>query len=153
MQWPIASPLYNYISSGMFKGFQRKRPSLVSSLPAEALDTFPAHWIINLLPLCLHPILDNSPCMVKEGQTEGEGEWETAYPALAPKLSLSLCCWHTCTWTHNALEWVTTIRGVSWPHAHICQTPTRWPSETIKHPVALGQLSVIQKCFHQRQAP
>lgn len=142
MQWPIASPLYNYISSGMFKSSNWKGPSLVSSLLAEALDTFPAHWVINLLPLCLHPTLDKLPCMVKEGQREWERGKERAYPALAPKLSLSLWCWHTWTQTHNALEWITTIRGVSGPCTHICQTPTILPSTTIKRPVTTRQLSI-----------
>lgn len=94
MQQPNASPLYNYISSGMFKSFYWKGPLLVSSLPAEALDTFPAHWIINLLPLCLHPILDNPPCMEKEGDS-------ISCPcpqALAFSVLVTHTHWHICPW-------------------------------------------------------
>lgn len=101
MKQPITSPLYNYIRSGMFKSFYWKRPLLFSSLLTEALETFPAQWIINLPPLCLHPILDNPPCMVRDR----ERERETAYPALAPNLSLSPLTHthrHICPWvSHN----------------------------------------------------
>lgn len=91
-------PLYNYISSDVFKSFQWKRPLLVS---AEALDTFPARWIINLLPLCLRPILDNPPCMVKRRDRERE----TAYPALAPRaLSCSVLLTHAHRQTHMPLS-------------------------------------------------
>lgn len=113
-QQAMASLLCNYISSGMFKSLFWKGPLLISSLPAEALDTFSARRIINLLPLCLHPILDNSPCMVKK---EGwERKRERAHPATAPGFCLFLHCWHMhmdghkCPWaSHNNKGSVTAL--------------------------------------------
>lgn len=129
MQQDIASPLYNYISSAMFKRFYWMRSLLISSLPAEALDTFPAHWIINLWPLCLHPILDNPLCIVNRSERGGEGK----HILLLPLSSVLLCPVDICTQMDTyALERITTIRGVSQHRAHITQTPTSWPSNSIK---------------------
>lgn len=129
MQQSIASPLHNFISSGMFKSFHWKGPLLVSSLPAEAFDTFPAHWIINLLPLCHRPILDNPPCIVK--RSERKRGRQHILPL--PPSSLSLCVVDTHRQTHvPCLERVSTIRGVPRFYPQICQTPTSWPSNSIK---------------------
>lgn len=119
----------------MFKSFNWKRPSLVSSLPAEALDTFPAHGIINLLPLCLQTILHNTPCMVRVDERDGGRGRQNILPL--PPSSLFLCTVDTHIDTY-ALEWVTTIRGVSQPHPHICWTPTAEQATTENIPLLWG---------------
>lgn len=48
-----------------------KGPLLLHSLPTEALDTLTARWIINLLSLSLHPLLDKQP---PPPHDESEGE-------------------------------------------------------------------------------
>lgn len=84
----------NYISSGMFWSVCWMRPWLLRSLPTDALDTSPACWIINLLPLCPHPILDKHPPTPRPPPTlrdESEGE---SIAFSRPKALLHLC-WHT----------------------------------------------------------
>lgn len=84
-QRPIASPLSNSISAGMFKSVCSTKPPLFPirlTLLSTYLDTFPENRIINLLPCCL-------------SATEGGGGG--AYPALAPRSPLALC-WCGCPW-------------------------------------------------------
>lgn len=80
------------------------------------------------------------------GEKERQGKGDSVSCPCTPS-SLLLCVVDTSTQTDTyALEPAATIRGAPRLHPHICQTPTSWPSISIKQLIIAGQLSVPVKC-------
>lgn len=94
-----------------------KGPLLLRSLPTEVLNTLTARWIINLLPLRLHPLLDKQhpPHDKREGESIS-----FAYLPVPPGSPLSLLahkCRHICPWiSYNNMG------GVTVSSAHLLNT-------------------------------